>query len=110
MACFSTGGGIGKMGRETIVCTLNADQRRQLDEAFAADAGLAAGLRPLLDGEFGVQARDLVLSNLARRLAAGDTVQAALLPALAEAMRVARGEGGGASGSPAQESDRAGKR
>jgi len=74
------------------MCELNADQQAQLDELLASDPGLASGLRPLLDGEFGLEARDLPLRSLSRRLAAGSSMRAALVLALADAMRIARGE------------------
>jgi hypothetical protein len=53
---------------------------------------LANGLRPLLAGEFGIEARDLLLRSLSRRLAAGTSMRSALVLALADAMRIARGE------------------
>jgi hypothetical protein len=69
---------------------LPADQQRQLDELLASDPGLAMGLRPLLDGEDGPDARALVLHHLSRRLDAGTPIRAALVLALADAMRFAR--------------------
>jgi hypothetical protein len=54
--------------------------------------GLANGLRPLLAGEFRIEARDLVLRSLSQRLAAGTSMRTALVLALADAMRIARGE------------------
>jgi hypothetical protein len=62
-----------------------------LDVVLGSDASLAAGLGPLLGGEFGLAARELWLCCLARRLAAGGPVRGALLPGLADAMWIARG-------------------
>jgi hypothetical protein len=53
---------------------------------------LANGLRPLLAGEFGIEAPDLVLRALSQRLAAGTSMRTALVLALADAMRIARRE------------------
>jgi hypothetical protein len=74
------------------MCQLNAEQQAQLDELLASDPSLASGLRPLLDGEFGLEARDLLLRSLSQRLAAGTSMRPALVLALADAMRTARGE------------------
>jgi hypothetical protein len=74
------------------MCELTADQQGQLDRLLASDPGLAEGVRPLLDGEFGIEARELLLCHLSRRLAAGRSMRAALVLALADAMRFARGE------------------
>jgi hypothetical protein len=75
-----------------LVCDLTADQQGQLDRLLASDPGLATGVRPLLDGEFGLQARELLLCHLPERLAAGSSIRAALVLALADAIRSARGE------------------
>jgi hypothetical protein len=74
------------------MCELNAEQQAQLDQLLASDPGLARGLRPLLAGEFGLEARDLLLRSLSRRLATGTAMRTALVLALADAMRIARGE------------------
>lgn len=74
------------------MCELNAEQQAQLDQLLASDPGLARGLHPLLAGEFGLEARDLLLRSLSRRLAAGTAMRTALVLALADAMRIARGE------------------
>jgi hypothetical protein len=74
------------------MCELRADQQRQLDELLASDPRLASGGRPLLDGEFGFEARALFLNHLSQRLAAGRSTRAALVLALGDAMRSARGE------------------
>jgi hypothetical protein len=74
------------------MCELTADQPGQLDRLLASDSGLARGVRPLLDGEFGIEARELLLCHLSQRLAAGSSIRAALVLALADAMRSARGE------------------
>ena len=71
---------------------LTADQQGQLDRLLGSDPGLAGGVRPLLDGEFGIEARDLLLCHLSQRLADGSSMRAALVLALADAMRFARGE------------------
>jgi hypothetical protein len=47
---------------------------------------------PLLAGEFGIEARDLLLRSLSQRLAAGTSMRTTLVLALADAMRIARGE------------------
>jgi hypothetical protein len=46
------------------MCALNAEQQAQLDQLLASDPGLARSLRPLLAGEFGLEARDLLLGSL----------------------------------------------
>jgi hypothetical protein len=74
------------------MCELTADQQGQLDRLLASDPGLAGGVRPLLDGEFGIEARELLLCHLSRRMAAGRSMRPALVLALADAMRSARGD------------------
>jgi hypothetical protein len=74
------------------VCGLSAERQTQLDQLLAGDPGWANGLRPLLAGEFGIEARDLLLRSLSQRLAAGPSMRTALLLALANAMRIARSE------------------
>ncbi len=79
------------------MCELTAEQQRQLDAAMAADIGLADGLRPLLAGEFGADARDLLVCCLSRRFAGGWPDRAVPLLALADAIELAR-VGGTTSG------------
>lgn len=74
----------------------------KLDDIAAIATALAAALRsepelgrdlaPLLEGRFGSPARDLVLASLAARIEQGADPRGALIPALADALRVARGE------------------
>ena len=74
-----------------ITCALTREQQGRLHELLASDPGLAGGLRPLLAGDFGADARDLFLACLSRRLVAVSRMRAALLLALADAMRCASG-------------------
>jgi hypothetical protein len=74
------------------VSELTAEQQEQLDQLLAVDPGLANGLSPLVAGEFGIEARDLLLRSLSQRLAAGTSTRTALVLALVEAMRIAHGE------------------
>jgi hypothetical protein len=57
--------------------------------AVAADHELAAELRPLLASEFGQDARRVVLRCFAARVKARASVRGALVPALADALRIA---------------------
>jgi hypothetical protein len=72
------------------MCELTPEQQSQLDAAMAADAGLADGLRPLLAGDFGAEARDLMLGCLSRRFAGGWPDRTVPLLALADAIDLAR--------------------
>ncbi len=75
-----------------MMCKLTPEQQRQLDALMTADEGLADGLRPLLDGDFGTEARDLMVRCLSRRFAGGWSVRAVPLLALGDAMRFARSQ------------------
>jgi hypothetical protein len=61
-----------------------------LDAALRSDPDLEEQLHPLLRGEFGYEARSLVLSCLAARLQQGAVADGALIPALADALHAAR--------------------
>jgi hypothetical protein len=74
------------------MCELNAEQQAQLDQPLDSAPGLASGLRPLLAGEFGLEARDLLLRFLSVQAAPGTSMRAAFVPALADAIRIAPGE------------------
>ena len=63
-----------------------------LAAAFRYDPELGEDLAPLLEGRFGRRARELVLALLAARLADSGEHRGALIPALADALRTARGE------------------
>ena len=65
--------------------------RARLQWALASDPELGEALRPLVTGAYGPAARRLVLECLAGRVAAGRSPRAALLPALADALRIAGG-------------------
>jgi hypothetical protein len=68
---------------------LGSSERATVDAALAADPELAADLRPLLDGRYGERTERLFLNCFAARLRQTDDPRAALLPALADAMREA---------------------
>jgi hypothetical protein len=74
------------------MCELTAEQQSQLDELLAIDPAVASGLHPLLHSDYGVRARELALCCLSRRLASGSPMRPAVLLALADAMRSARGD------------------
>lgn len=61
-----------------------------VEAALQGHPDVAVGLGPLLRGECGIAARELVLRCLAKRLDRGVSLRGALMPALAEALRVAR--------------------
>ena len=65
--------------------------RARLKWALASDPELGDALRPLLEGAYGPAASRLVLECLAGWVAAGRSSRAALLPALADALRIAGG-------------------
>jgi hypothetical protein len=65
--------------------------RARLKWALASDPELGEALRPLLEGAHGPATRRLVLECLAGRVAAGRSPRAALLPAVADALRIAGG-------------------
>jgi hypothetical protein len=63
-----------------------------LAAALCSDPELAEDLAPLIEGRFGPRARELVLASLAARLGHSGDPRGALIPALADALRTARGE------------------
>jgi len=71
---------------------LAAQDAAAVEAALESHPDVAAGLAPLLRGECGIPARELVLRCLAKRLDRGLPLRAALIPALAEALRAARAE------------------
>jgi hypothetical protein len=68
---------------------LDPSERARIDDALGADPELGDDLRPLLDGRYGEQTEHLFLHHFAARLAGAGTPRAALLPALADALREA---------------------
>ncbi len=69
---------------------LSAQDAAAVEAALESDPERAAALGPLLAGEYGIPARDLVLCALAERLGRGFSLRAALIPALAQALHIAR--------------------
>lgn len=63
-----------------------------VERALRSDPELEEQLRPLLDGRYGDGARRLFLARFAARLERGTSASNALVPALADALREARGE------------------
>ncbi len=63
-----------------------------VEAGLKSDPDLAAALGRVLSGECGIPARDLLLRCLAERLARGVSLRGALIPALAQALRIARTE------------------
>jgi hypothetical protein len=68
---------------------LSAAEWALVIRAVAADPELVAELRPLLAGEFGQDARRLVLRCFVARVEAGASARGALVPALADAFLMA---------------------
>lgn len=69
---------------------LTAVDLANVDAALRADPEAAEDLRPLLEGEDGLAARDLFLRCYAAHLRAGRLPFLALLPAFADALHISR--------------------
>jgi hypothetical protein len=64
----------------------------ELVAALRSDPELAGDLAPLIEERYGRRARELVLASLAARLSHREDPRGALIPALADALRTARGQ------------------
>lgn len=71
---------------------LSITENAALDAVLRSDPDLEEQLHPLLEGEFGYEARRLVLTCLAARLQQGAVADGALIPALADALHAARND------------------
>jgi hypothetical protein len=79
-----------RIGDVETIC--HPSERATVAAAVRSDPGLAGDLAPLIEGRFGARARELVLASLAARLGHCGDPRGALIPALADALRTARGE------------------
>jgi hypothetical protein len=71
---------------------LSNSESAALDAALRSDPELEEQLHPLIEGRFGWKARQTVLSCLAARLEQGAVLEGALIPALADALHLARND------------------